>query len=345
MSPSRHERAALLSLCGGYFAAYVVTGVLVKYFQGDASDGLPGMSGPEYLVYNTLGGSALCLGVVLGAGWLRRDRALPEPPAAARARWTAALASGACTAVIIPATTLMYLLPVSVMVAMVIMRGSIIVISRVVDAVLAAQGISRRAVAWEENAAVGFALLAVGANLRLTEPGGFTFLTSVPAMAILGSYVAAYALRIYLMNWFKAVLPAHGAADNRWWFGAEQVVASSLFLLGTAGLYVLLPPENAVAAGLHAAVARGNSYWPWAVASGLAFGAAAFFSVFLFMFQGRNATFNGLVNRLTSLVAGTLATLVAAAWLGTAWPSANEWVALGLILAAVGLLARAESRR
>jgi len=41
-----------------------------------------------------------------------------------------------------------------------------------------------------------------------------------------------------------------------------------------------------------------------------AFGAAAFFSVFLFMFKGRTATFAGLVNRLTSLVAGTTSTVI-----------------------------------
>ena len=44
--------------------------------------------------------------------------------------------------------------------------------------------------------------------------------------------------------------------------------------------------------------------------SGIPYGAVAFFSVFIFMFQGRTATFAGLVNRLTSLIAGTTATLL-----------------------------------
>ena len=71
----------------------------------------------------------------------------------------------------------------------------------------------------------------------------------------------------------------------------------------------------------------------------------AFFSVFIFMFKGRTATFAGLVNRLTSLVAGTTATLIQ--WLAFAGhlPRASEWIALGLIFVAVGFLAVAERRR
>ena len=51
--------------------------------------------------------------------------------------------SGICTAVVIPTTTLMYMLPISVMVAMVIMRASVIIISRVVDAIQIHQNILR----------------------------------------------------------------------------------------------------------------------------------------------------------------------------------------------------------
>ena len=85
--------------------------------------------------------------------------------------------------------------------------------------------------------------------------------------------------------------------------------------------------------------------WHWATLAGTAFGAAAFFSVFLFMFKGRTATFAGLVNRLTSLVAGTTATLIF--WLafrGTAVKE-QDWIALGFILIAVFFLSVAERKR
>ncbi len=71
----------------------------------------------------------------------------------------------------------------------------------------------------------------------------------------------------------------------------------------------------------------------------------AFFSVFIFMFKGRTATFTGLVNRLTSLVAGTTATLIGWLFLGSRFPSLQNWISLGFVLVAVAFLTRAEKKR
>jgi hypothetical protein len=71
----------------------------------------------------------------------------------------------------------------------------------------------------------------------------------------------------------------------------------------------------------------------------------AFFSVFIFMFKGRTATFAGLVNRLTSLVAGTAATLIFHYGFGGKFPSAEDWLSLVFILIAVGFLTVAERKR
>jgi drug/metabolite transporter (DMT)-like permease len=85
--------------------------------------------------------------------------------------------------------------------------------------------------------------------------------------------------------------------------------------------------------------------WHWAALSGLAFGLVAFFSVFIFMFKGRTATFTGLLNRLTSLVAGTTATLLGHWLFKSRFPSLQNWVSLGFVLVAVAFLTRAERRR
>ena len=71
----------------------------------------------------------------------------------------------------------------------------------------------------------------------------------------------------------------------------------------------------------------------------------AFFSVFIFMFKGRTATFTGLVNRLTSLVAGTTVTLLFYALYGGKFPSMQDWVSLGFILVSIAFLTKAETRR
>ena len=358
----------LIQLCFGYFVTYVATGVLVKVFTGGIRQ--PRMSEVAYLFNNTLGSSLLCVAVVLVFGWLRLKSAGPirvlgiEMPSEVRY----IVPSGICTAVVIPATTMLYLLPISVMVAMVIMRGCVIVISRAVDAIQIRQGILRREVYAEENWAVVFALLAVSSQVLLIPiagflaargvdvarlfgmtpqaiAGGFDFVHNATAMTILTSYVTAYAIRIYIMNYFKNTRPPGVEQDNRGFFAVEQITASVVML--AVGFLVVQGPVwfgwthpqvvEFRAAALHPDAAALISGVPWAL--------VAFFSVFLFMFQGRTATFAGLVNRLTSLLAGTAATILLAWWFGLKPPSLTDWVSLGFILIAVGFLTRAERKR
>ncbi len=63
------------------------------------------------------------------------------------------------------------------------------------------------------------------------------------------------------------------------------------------------------------------------------------------MFKGRTATFAGLVNRLTSLIAGTAATLLFALIWDGEYPEAEDWITLGFILIAVAFLSKAEKKR
>jgi hypothetical protein len=352
----------LLQLCVAYFLSYVVTGVLVKWFTGGLHD--PRMSDIAYSVNNTLGGNLLCLLAVLGLGWI-------PWPGKHGGKWPVEtpyiLASGVCTAVIIPGTTLLYTLPISVMVAMVIMRGSIIVISRLIDAVQIKQGILKRRVYGEENWAVVFALVAVGANL-LPVPlapwfeqhtstahalgidpkhlhGGFDFVHNVFAMWILGCYILAYAIRLYLMNYFKNTRKGTSTIDNREYFAMEQISASAVIFSALAVLWWGVrtlgwaDPRLVIA---HDTIAHPSAL---GIMSGIPFGLVAFFSVFLFMFKGRTATFAGLVNRLTSLLAGTASTLLLMWFFHLRPPAVTDWVSFMFILVAVVFLARAEQRR
>src|SRR5512140_3313690 len=216
----------LLQLCLGYFIAYIGTGIAVKYFTGGIRS--PKMTELTYLFNNTLGGSLIALSVVIALGWirLRSNRRVKWFGITVPSEIAYIIPSGDCTAIVIPTTTLMYSLPISVMVAMVVMRGSIIVISRLVDTVQIRQGILKKKVFAEENWAVVFALLAVGTNVLLiplvnyldskgidasktlglkpgAAKGSFDFLHSTAAMTIMGLYITAYAIRIYIMNFFK----------------------------------------------------------------------------------------------------------------------------------------------
>ncbi|MBI5835970.1 MAG: hypothetical protein HZB25_01885 [Candidatus Eisenbacteria bacterium] len=358
----------LLQLCFGYFGFYVLTGVLVKYFTALRS---PKLTDIDYLFNNTLGGSVFALAVVFLLGWfrLKSNRMVRWGPVSFPSEVLYILPSGICTAVVIPTTTLMYTLPISVMVAMVIMRGSIIVISRLVDELQIRQGILRKRVYAEENWAVVFALLAVSTNVLLlplvgsleqrgwhvAKPLGlasalgrdhFDFLRSAPALIIMGLYIAAYAIRIYIMNYYKNTRGKGVKLDNQGFLAVEQIFASLSML--ALGFFFYHSPDWFGWVDRRLVDFRDAVHHPdlLPILSGVPYGAVAFFSVFIFMFKGRTATFAGLVNRLTSLLAGTAATLLL--WMffpGSKFPSAQDWVSVLFILVAVYFLTRAEKLR
>ncbi len=358
----------LLELCVGYYLSYVLTGIAVKVFTGGIRE--PRMTDMAFLFNNTIGGNGFALGAVIALGWLglKGARTIRFAGLTLPAETAYIIPSGICTAIIIPGTTLLYTLPISVMVAMVIMRASVIVISRAVDAIQIRQGLLRRQVLPEENWAVVFALLALGTNLMLIpivdmldargvpvsqafgiKPGalrgGFEFIHSPLAMTVLTAYIIAYAVRLYIMNYFKNTRSSAATLDNRGFFAIEQV-AASLTILAFGLIAYFGRDAFGWSAPAVLAFHEGAQHFDWAaILSGIPYGLVAFFSVFLFMFQGRTATFAGVVNRLTSLLAGTTATLLLA-WI---WkqkpPTLQDWASLAFILVAVGFLTRAERRR
>ena len=340
----------LIQLCLGYFVFYVITGVTVKYFTGSATQGYPGMHEIEYLVYNTMGGNFIALFVAVALRWYR----IKSIKYISVGRLTFPqeilyiIPSGICTAVVIPTTTLMYMLTISVMVAMVIMRASVIIISRLVDAIQIRRGILTKHVYAEENYAVAFALLAAAVNIFWVGPGDFDFVHSPAAVIILGSYIVAYAIRIYIMNYYKNTRPKGMKLDNNGFFAIEQIAATATMLLTGYVIFKSTDWFDSVNPQLllfHNSLAHPIPLWGWAVVAGFAFGLVAFFSVFIFMFKGRTATFAGLVNRLTSLVAGTTATLVLYFAFQGKFPKVQDWLSLVFIMVAVWFLSRAEKKR
>lgn len=340
----------LLQLCIGYFVFYVITGISVKYFLGNPQLGFPGMHDLEYLVYSTVGGNLFALGVVLVLRWykMQSNKLVSFMGMKVPVELLYIIPSGICTAVVIPTTTLMYTLPISVMVAMVMMRGSVIIISRLIDAIQIKQGILKKRVYMEENIAVMFALVAVAINIFWSKGGGFDFIYNAAAVTILGSYIIAYFIRIYIMNYYKNTRGKDVKQDNKGFFAIEQIFATITMLL--AGIVIYNSPQLFDWNGDHikqfiGAIDSPKPLWGWAVLAGTAFGMVAFFSVFIFMFKGRTATFAGLVNRLTSLIAGTTATLIFYFAFGGKFPSTEDWISLIFILIAVGFITKAEKKR
>jgi hypothetical protein len=444
----------LLQLSFSYFGLYVITGFLAKYF-----DKVLGVGGTTYTFYNTIGGMLVCNAVVLVWGWYKFQSTVRIKVLGVNMprEFLYIIPSGLCTAIVIPTTTLMYTLPISIMVAMIIMRASIIVISRVIDEAQIRQGILKKTVYWEENVAVVIALGAVALQLLnfkgaaamvqatgnyaaffgqlfVFDKNNFDFLGNSAAMTILTFYLVAYTIRIYIMNYYKNTRPRGAVYDTNGFFAVEQISSTlALVLAGfiffqvvnkpaavpfvaaerpaaaqaaeasperdalaatVAGAEALLASdtskftaesrasaEDAIAAAGQllaykkvapealraaaeavdrpvAAVKKSFAFqfsdaarnppsrWALAIGSGLPFGAAAFFSVFLFMFKGRTATFAGLVNRLTSLIAGTAATIFVW-WLirDQKPPKTEDWFGLVLMFVAIFFIGKAEKKR
>ena len=340
----------LIQLCIGYFVFYIITGISVKYFLGNTQQGFPGMHDLEYLVYSTVGGNLFALGVVLALRWykMQSNKLVDFLGMKVPVELLYIIPSGICTAVVIPTTTLMYSLPISVMVAMVMMRGSVIIISRIIDAIQIRQGILKKHVYMEENIAVVFALLAVAINIFWSKSGGFDFIYNAAAVIILGSYIVAYFIRIYIMNYYKNTRGKNVKQDNKGFFAIEQIFATITMLI--VGILIYNSPKlfgwnNEQITSFTGAIDNPLPLWGWAVLAGTAFGMVAFFSVFIFMFKGRTATFAGLVNRLTSLIAGTAATLIFYFAFGGKFPNTEDWISLVFILISVGFITKAEKKR
>lgn len=338
----------LLELCGGYFLFYVVYTAATKYLTGPAANGLPAVDQLEYLVFSTLGGSLICLLVILFFRWgkMESTRTVHWGKFHFPGEFLYIIPSGICTAIVIPTTTMLYTLLRSVMVAMLIMRGSVIVISRLVDAIQIKAGIFRKKVYREEDMAVVFAILAVCVQIFFVKnEGGDDLFHNPAAMLVLGSYLLGYFFRIYIMNYYKNTRGACAKQDNKAFFAVEQISASFTMLL-ILSLIMLLPAlHGGLLHALQQTYLSPSRYWPGEVAAGTAYGIVAFFSVFIFMFKGRTATFAGLANRLTSLVAGTTATLLFAIFFHGNFPMIEDWLSLVFILIAVAFMTRAEAKR
>src|SRR5205085_9566625 len=94
--------------------------------------------------------------------------------------------SGGCAAIVLPTAALLSSLPVSVLVAMVVMRASVIVICRAVDAIQIRQGLLKKRVQPAENWGVLFALLAMGTSVLMVPLTAALEARGLPAKQWLG---------------------------------------------------------------------------------------------------------------------------------------------------------------
>lgn len=348
--PPENSTRRLIQLCFGYWFFYVITGIVVKYFTGKSNLHLPGMSQIQFLIYNLLGSTLILLLIIVILRWyhLHSNKLITCAGCTFPQEFLYIIPSGVFTALIIPMTTLMYTLPISIMAAMVTMQASIMIISRIIDSVQFLQKISHKKVYLEENLAVIFALIAVGINLVDVKVGGFEFIKNPAAIIILCIYITGYSGRLYIMNYYRNTRAPGVKQDNKGFFAIEEITAA--IVLGIVAIILFNSPKwfgwtASQILQFKDAISSPHPMWAWAAFASIAFGIIAPFSVFLFMFKGRTATFTGVVNRLTALLAGITATLICWIFFDMRFPKSLEWTSLVFVIIAIIFIGLAEKKR
>lgn len=291
----------------GYLASYVPYSALTKALTGGVGPG-EGLSlaGASVLPLSSVASLVGMLVTLSLLGWWRyapRRFGVPFP-----GPWT--FLSGVATAVILLTTTFAYTIPgASIVLMMVLMRGGVLVLAPVVDA------LGGRRVRWFSWVALAFSGTAL-VDL-LTE---VTTLALPPvAWVDIGLYLAAYFARLRFMTRL-----AKGSPEaNRRFFVEEQLVATPVAVLACAVMALALPTRLGEDLATGWALVRDGGPWAWVLLVGVLSQFVGMFGGLVFL-DARENSFCVPVNRASSVIAGVLAAGVLAVLYAKDPPSQNE---------------------
>ncbi|HEV3469637.1 MAG TPA: hypothetical protein VG148_09975 [Pyrinomonadaceae bacterium] len=322
-TPRRKFDLSIWGLACGYFALYLPYCALVKAVTAGA---LPGVGGPVpgfALLPAAVVGTAVTMPVIVTLlGWWKyagRRRILglniPCP-----GRWL--VLSGAGSALIIACTTLAFTFEgISILLALLMMRGGVLIIAPAVDILLG------RRVRWFSWVALALTLLGLG--VTFADVGSYR-LTPVALLSI-ALYLAGYALRLPCIT--RLAKSAEKDATRRY-FVEEQLAALPLLVMLLATLAFVGRGE--VGSGLRHGFT--TFFLDGAVVPALLVGALyACLCVFgtLIYLDCRENTFCVPLNRCSSILSGLAATYALHLFLGQGAPGVYQLLGTGLVVTAI----------
>lgn len=312
-SPHRRFKLRIWWLALGYFAFYVPYSFLIKIVT---SRFWPGIN-------ETVSGFRLLPGVVVGVaillpliityqGWskyARRPRGL-------------VILSGLGTAIIIATTTLNFTFTgVSIVFALLLMRGGVLIIAPMVDLLY------RRRVRWFSWIALGFTVPAL--LLALVDVNNYS-LTPLAALTI-GAYLSGYLLRIPCVT-SMAKVPDDEVTHR---YFVEEAIAAIFFLVTIPVVFALFGQGGAISELRQGFMdLRGVGVGIPALLIGALYASLYCFGTLIYL-DCRENTFCIPLNRSSSLLAGVVASFALALLFGFAAPSQAQLASATMIVIAL----------
>ncbi|HEY8185208.1 MAG TPA: hypothetical protein VIF64_04015, partial [Pyrinomonadaceae bacterium] len=233
--------------------------------------------------------------------------------------------SGICMATIIGTTTLAFTFGgISILLVLVLLRGGVLIIAPVVDA------IRRRRVRWFSWVAMWISLMAV---LVILKDAGHYKLTLV-AIIDVAAYLTAYFLKFQFMT---ALAKSEDRTATLRYFVEEQMIASPLLLLALGAMAAIGAGNTMMGFRLGFTLFLGSKEAGLALLIGLFYAALCICTTFIFLDRREN-TFCVPVHCGSSILSGLTATYVLSFFFNQSPPSGSQLASAGLIFIALGFL-------
>lgn len=317
----------------GYFACYIPYAATTKTLTSGKMAALEVVEGGQLAVvgYGVPGFTLLPLSVffsmlgmlvfITAMGWWKyastrniAGRQLPCPT-----KWT--FLSGLCTAGIIGTTTLAYTVDASIVFMMLLMRGGVLIIAPVVDA------LTGRHVRWFSYMGLLFALAA----LVVSFVGKRSFALSTIAIIDIALYLTCYFVRLRFMS---RLAKSDDLNARTRYFVEEQMVASPFLFLTLAVLALINygPQMNDLRVGFTSYL--GGPFVVQTILIGILSQGTGIFGSLIFLDKRENA-FCVPVNRSSSIMAGVIATYGLHYLIAPGPPDSYQLGGAGLIIGAI----------
>lgn len=315
------SRRALFALALGYFGCYVPYSAITKALTTSSIAGSDLATGLELLPIMTMASLLSMLATISLLGWWRYaippGRRWPRPT-----RWT--LLSGIATATILVTTTLAYTFEgVSLTFVMLVMRGGVLLLAPIVDA------LTGRRIRWFSWVALVLSLGSL-ANAFGSRQGAVPLLCAID----LAAYILGYFVRLRLM---AKLGKSDDQAVRRRYFVEEQMVATPA-AVALIGLLAVIGPH-----GIHTPLRMGVlDLWTdpaavWIVIAGVCSQGTGVFGGLMLLDAGETSYVVPL-NRASSILGGVVASVVLALAFGIAFPATGELIGALLLLVAIAVL-------